>query len=175
MSDKTKGTIKELVKDVIIAVVIVAGVSIFIRPTLVKETSMEPSIEPNDYLIMSKQAYKFSDLKRGDVIVFRSDLKLENGHKKLLIKRVIGLPGDVITITGGNVWLNGSKVSEKYIADGGTPGEIYNIQVPKGQVFVMGDHRAVSIDSRKLGCIDQNRIVGKAVFRLYPFNEIGAI
>ena len=118
MSDKTKGTIKELVKDVIIAVVIVAGVSIFIRPTLVKETSMEPSIEPNDYLIMSKQAYKFSDLKRGDVIVFRSDLKLENGHKKLLIKRVVGLPGDVITITGGNVWLNGSKVSEhrgKYI------------------------------------------------------------
>lgn len=175
MSEEAKANLKEIIKDVIIAVAIVAVVSIFIRPTLVKETSMEPTIQPNNYLIMSKQSYTFGEMKRGDVVVFKSDLELQNGHKKLLIKRVIGLPGDVITITGGNVWINGSKVSESYIAEGGTPGDIKNLEIPKGKIFAMGDHREVSIDSRKLGCISKDRIVGKAVFRLFPFNEIGAM
>jgi len=175
MSEKTKENVKELTRDVVIAIAIAFAIGIFIRPTLVQETSMEPNIYPNDYLIMSKQSYTFGEMHRGDVIIFKSDLETENHHKKLLIKRVIGLPGDVITITGGNVWINGSRVKENYIAEGGTPGDIYNLVVPKGKLFVMGDHRVVSIDSRKLGCINQDRVKGKAVFRLYPFNKIGAI
>ncbi|MGI6722548.1 MAG: signal peptidase I [Anaerovoracaceae bacterium] len=175
MKENTKATVKELAKDVAIAVAIVVGISVFVSPTLVKETSMEPNVEPNDYLLMSKQAYRFGKMHRGDVVIFRSDLETPDGHKKLLIKRVIGLPGDILTITNGEVWLNGSKVKEDYIAEGGTPGEIYNLKIPKGQIFVMGDHRVVSVDSRKLGTIDKKSIVGKAVFRLFPFNKIGAI
>lgn len=175
MNKGKKSYARELVKDIIIAGAIVAALSFFIRPTLVKETSMEPTIQPNSYLIMSKRAYSFNEIQRGDIIVFKSDTEFADGKNKLLIKRVIGIPGDIITITGGKVWLNGSEVRESYIAAGGTPGNIYNLEVHQGQVFVMGDHRVVSIDSRKFGCISKSSIVGKAVFRLFPFNEIGAI
>lgn len=171
-ADKTvKG--KEIIRDLLIAAVIAFGVSMFVRPTIVYETSMQPTIDPHDYLLMSKQAYRSKEVERGDVVIFRSDIELENtGKKKLLIKRVIGVPGDVITIADGNLYINGSKMEEKYIAKGGTPGKVYNVKVPKGEVFVMGDHREVSRDSREFGCVKQNKIVGKAIVRLFPFNKI---
>ncbi|MEG0662879.1 MAG: signal peptidase I [Anaerovoracaceae bacterium] len=164
-----------IAKDLIIAGVIALGISIFIRPTLVRETSMEPTVEPSDYLLLSKQSYTFGKIDRGDVVVFKSDLKLDEKHNKLLIKRVIGLPGDIITISDRNVYINGSTDKEEYIYDARTPGENYNLTVPEGEVFVMGDHREVSIDSRKLGCIKEDSIIGQAVFRLFPFNKIGTI
>lgn len=175
MNEKTRDNVKMIIKDILIACAIAFLISLFIRPTLVKETSMEPTIHPNDYVIMSKQAYTFGKVDRGDIIVFKSDMKLDETHNKLLIKRVIGVPGDIITVSDGNVYLNGSKLEEPYIAEGGTVGEIYNLTVPKDEVFVMGDHRSVSIDSRKFGTIKQDDIVGQAVFRLYPFNKIGVI
>lgn len=175
MSEKRRDNVKGMIRDILIACAIAFVISLFIRPTLVKETSMEPTVHPNDYVIMSKQAYTFGKIERGDIIVFKSDLKLDDNHNKLLIKRVIGIPGDIITISDGNVYLNGDKLEEPYIASGGTIGEIYNLTVPEGEVFVMGDHRNVSVDSRKLGCIDQDDIVGQAVFRLYPFDKIGVI
>ena len=170
-----KEFLKELVKDIVIAAAIVAAVSVFFRPTLVKETSMEPNIDNNDYLIMSRQAYHFGDIRRGDVVIFKSDLKDDNGRSKLLIKRAIGLPGDIITIKDGELWINGARMEEDYIAEGGTSGEINNLIVPEGQIFAMGDHREVSIDSRELGCIDKKTVKGKAVFRLFPFSKMGAI
>lgn len=176
MSDKTKQNLKELIKDLLIACVIAFLISLFIRPTLVKETSMEPTVMPSDYLLISKQAYSIGDLRAGDIVVFKSDLKTDDGkHNKLLIKRAIALPGDIITITNGNVYINGSKVKETYTYSGVTSGEIYNLKIPKGKVFVMGDHREVSIDSRRLGLIDQDKIMGRAFVRLYPFNKIGVI
>lgn len=175
MNEKKKNNVKTIVKDILIACVIAFVISLFIRPTLVKETSMEPTVRADDYVIMSKQSYTFGKIERGDIVVFKSDLKLDETHNKLLIKRVIGIPGDIITISDGNVYLNGNLVNEPYIAPGGTVGEIYNLTVPKRQAFVMGDHRSVSIDSRKFGCIKQKDIVGQAVFRLYPFNKIGVI
>lgn len=173
--NKTGKTVigKEIIRDLLIAAVIAFGVSMFVRPTIVYETSMQPTIDPHDYLLMSKQAYRSKEVERGDVVIFKSDIELENtGKKKLLIKRVIGVPGDVITIADGNLYINGSKMEEKYIAKGGTPGKVYNVKVPKGEVFVMGDHREVSRDSREFGCVKQNKIVGKAIVRLFPFNKI---
>lgn len=172
---KAKENAKIIIKDVAIACAIAFAISIFIRPTLVKETSMEPTVYPNDYLIMSKQSYTFGKIRHGDIIVFKSNIKLDESHKKLLIKRVIGVAGDIITVSDGNVYRNGARLKEDYIAKGGTIGEIYNLEVPTGQVFVMGDHRSVSVDSRKLGCIKDEDIVGKAVFRLYPFNRMGGL
>lgn len=168
---------KELIRDIVIALVIVIAITLVIKPTIVKESSMQPTLYENNYLLVNKQAYNFGDEKRGDIIVFKSDLKNEKGDKKLLIKRIIGLPGDTITITGGKVILNGTELKEDYTLEGETTGEVSNLKVPDGQLFVMGDNRRVSVDSRseEVGCVDKDRVLGKAFVRLYPFNEIGGL
>ena len=94
-----------------------------------------------------------------------------------MIKRIIGLPKDKITILEGDVYINDKKQDEEYILDGFTSGYLEDFVVPENQIFVMGDNRAVSLDSRaeEIGCIDIDKIVGKAFFRLYPFGDIGLL
>ena len=164
-----------IIKDVIIACIIALVISAFVRPTIVQETSMEPTVEPKDYLLMSRQAYRFGDLERGDIVIFKSDLKLDEEHNKLLIKRVIALPGDTVAIHDGEVYLNGEMLNEPYIAEGGTPGYLEDTTLGDNEVFVMGDHREVSVDSRSFGPIDQDTIVGQAVFRLWPISGFGSL
>ena len=174
-SDKL--TIGELIKDLIIAIVIAFVIVQFIKPTIVMESSMEPNFYERDYLLVSRMAYKFDKMpQKGDVIIFKSDLRTEDGDKKLLIKRVIGLPGDQIMIRDGIVTINGETDEQGYTKDGVTSGEV-EITVPEGELFCMGDNRAVSIDSRSsdVGCVEMDRVVGKAVFRAFPFNKIGKI
>ncbi len=166
---------KELIRDILVALVIVLVLTSVIKPTIVKESSMEPTLYENHYLIVNKLAYKTGEAERGDIIVFESELENEDGGKKLLIKRIVGLPGETVTITGEEVYIDGQLLEETYLKDGITPGEIVNCEIPEGQLFVMGDNRVVSIDSRELGCIDEDTVMGKAVFRLYPFNQIGGL
>ncbi|MCB6992096.1 signal peptidase I [bacterium 210820-DFI.6.37] len=168
---------KGLIRDIIVALVIVIAITMVIKPTIVKESSMQPTLYENNYLLVNKQAYRFGDEKRGDIIVFKSDLENENGDKKLLIKRIIGLPGDTITIQNGTVTLNGVQLQEDYTLEGETPGELIDFTVPEGKLFVMGDNRRVSVDSRseEVGCVDESQVMGKAFVRLYPFNEIGGL
>ena len=163
-----------LLKDILIAAIIAAAILFFIRPTIVKQTSMQPTLNPNDYLIMYKRAYVHHQPQRGDIIIFQSQLLDDRGREKLLIKRVIGLPGDTLTITDGKVYINGKEYDEPYLKDGYTPGEIYDYTVPEGQYFVMGDNRVVSVDSRssEVGTVAASAIKGRAVVRLYPFNQI---
>lgn len=173
----TKVVIKELIKDIIIALAIVFLITLVVYPTIVKESSMQPTLYENNYLLVNKRAYLFSDEKRGDIIVFKSDLVDENGKEKLLIKRIIALPGDTITIADEAVYINGEKQTEAYTKEKETYGDISNYVVPEDQLFVMGDNRGVSIDSRspEVGCVSKQRVVGKAFLRLYPFNEIGGL
>lgn len=166
---------KELIRDILVALVIVLILTSVIKPTIVKESSMEPTLYENHYLIINKMAYKMGDEERGDIIVFESELENEDGEKKLLIKRIIGLPGETVTVKDGEVYIDGLLLEEDYLKDGITPGEIDNCRVPEGQLFVMGDNRVVSIDSRELGCIGEDTVMGKAVLRLYPFNQIGGL
>lgn len=168
---------KEWIKDIVIAIVIALVVVQFIKPTIVKESSMEPNFYENDYLFVSKQSYTFSEPKRGDVVVVHSSLVRENGDEKLLIKRIVGLPGDKLDISDGKVYINGEELKEDYTKEGYTNGDIKGLEIPEGQVFCMGDNRRVSIDSRapEVGCISIDEIVGKVVLRLYPFNKIGFI
>ena len=163
--------------DIAIAVAVALLVVQFILPTIVKETSMLPNFHNNDYLFIYRKAYHSRQPAKGDVVVFDSDLKLDNGKDKLLIKRVIGLPGDHITIQNGDVWINGKKADQSYTKDGRTNGKIIDYVVPKGHVFCMGDNRLISLDSRdpSVGAVPESRIVGRVVFRLYRFSDFGPI
>lgn len=170
---------KEFIKDIIIAVVIVVAITIVIKPTIVKESSMEPTLYSNNYLFVNKLAYMGKDHPGyEDIIVFESDIDREDGKgKKMLIKRVIGVENDVITVTDGVVYRNGVALEEPYTLEGYTTGEIYDFVIPANQVFVMGDNRSISLDSRdsQVGTVDEETILGKAFVRLYPFNEIGLL
>lgn len=164
---------KTVIKDIVIAAVIAVVVIQFVRPVIVRESSMEPTLNENDYLFTFCQSYRFGEPEYGDIVVFESDLTTENGSEKLLIKRVIGLPGDTITVKDNSVYRNGTLIYEEYIKEQGVcPGDI-TVEVPDGHLFVMGDNRLVSLDSRyeEVGCVDIDDVKGKAVYRLFPFGE----
>lgn len=171
---------KAIVRDIILALLLALTISLLVRPTIVKEISMVPTLEENNYLITARQAYRFGEVSRDDIVVFHSNLTDNQGKEKLLIKRIVGIPGDILTITNGDVYRNGNLIQEPYIMggiEGNTNGEIYNYVVPENFVFVMGDNREVSLDSRseEVGPVRISDIMGKAFFRLYPLDEIGGI
>ena len=165
----------EWIRDIAIAILIAALVLIFFKPIIIQQESMQPNFYSGDYVIVSRQAYNlFGDIEHGDVIVFKSTLLDNAGHQKNLIKRVIGLPGDTIEIRDGYVIRNGQVIEESYVAAQGLSGEMDEITVEEGKLFVMGDNRAVSQDSRsrEVGQIDQESIVGKVILRVFPFDSI---
>ena len=170
---------KEFIKDIAIALVIVIAITLIIKPTIVKESSMEPTLYENNYLFVNKLAYLTKDHPDyGDIIIFKSDIDKDDGSgKKILIKRVIAVENDVVTVSEGNVYRNGIKLDESYTLEGFTSGDIKDYAVPENDVFVMGDNRGVSLDSRsgEVGTISEDSIIGKAFFRLYPFSEIGLL
>ena len=170
-----KEELKEWIRDLGMALIIGLIIITFIKPTIVKEHSMEPTLEENNYIFLSKQAYTlFGEPERGDIVVFHSDLRTVDDKEKLLVKRIIGLPGDTVMITGGVVYINGEPLEEPYTKDGYTNTELEEVTVPEGHVFAMGDNRQNSIDSRHgdVGCVPIDKILGKAVLRLYPFDQI---
>ena len=169
---------KEWIKDILIAIVVAFLVLQFIKPTIVQEHSMENTLQPNDYLFISKQSYHlFGEPQRGDIIVFHSQLTTSDGAEKLLVKRIIALPGDTIAITGGVVYVNGEPQDEPYTKDGYTNTEMEEITSPEGKLFCMGDNRQNSRDSRdgKIGLVDESEVLGKAVLRLFPFSRFGGL
>lgn len=177
--------VKSLIKDILIAVAIVIVISLIIKPTIVKEHSMEPTLYGNDYLIVNKLAYINKDHpEHGDIIVFESDLPRTDGVQgtKLLIKRVIAVEGDVVTISDGYVYVNGEKLDEPYVNDQGSTWpedgeETVNMTVPENKLFCLGDNRMVSRDSRdpEVGLVDEDTVMGKAFVRLFPFSKIGLL
>ena len=178
--EKRPSLLIEWIKDIVIAAVIAFLITLVIKPTVVKESSMEPNFYENDYLFLNKLAYKFGEPKKGDVIVFRTNqVDTNSGKKKLFIKRVIGVPGDTIDVENDAVYINGEKDNETYTNDGSTPTdvseEVHDLKIPKDKYFCMGDNRAVSIDSRdsSIGLVKRDVIVGKAFFRLLPLSKIG--
>ena len=173
---------KSLFTDLIIAIIFAMAIMYFIRPTIVKQSSMESTMHSGDYVIMYKQAYKKHEPKRGDIIIFKSSIPGDKpGEYKNLIKRVVGLPGDEISIQNDDLYINGKYYEEDYIKDGITPahdnptdGE--SVIVPEDSYYVMGDNRVVSNDSRgsEVSFVPKEIILGRAVLRLYPFNQIKA-
>lgn len=163
------------IRDIVIALVIAGLILVFFKPIVIQQESMQPNFYANDYVIVSKQAYKlFGEVEHEDVIIFKSSLLDASGREKNLIKRVIGLPGDTIEISGGYVIRNGEVIQEAYVAEQAMSGEMEKITVEEGKVFVMGDNRRVSQDSRspEVGQVSQDDIVGKVVLRILPLDSI---
>lgn len=172
-----KNSILEWIKTIIISIFIALLITTFIKPTLVKGYSMYPTISQYDYLFINKMPYITKEPKYGDIIVFKSNLQTIEGHEKDLIKRVIGLPGDTIEIKDGKVYRNGKALNEPYINGGFTPGEMKPTLVKEGRLFVMGDNRPNSLDSRddSVGEVPMDKIMGKVLVRLFPPSKIGTV
>ncbi len=179
LAESGKSKTKEWIKDLGTALIIALVFLQLLTPTLVREHSMENTLHQNDYVFVSRRHYSWfgNDLKRGDIITFDSELTTGLGFKKILVKRIIGLPGDKISISGGKVYINGEAQDEPYTKDGYTNSEMDEVTVPEGYIFTMGDNRQNSTDSRspQVGFIDINRIRGKVVFRLFPVSGFGAM
>lgn len=151
----------------VVAAISVLVATLFLPVLQVSGTSMEPTLEDGEILILEKT----SEFETGELIGFYY-------QNKLLLKRVIGRAGDYIDIDkDGNVYVNGAKLDEPYVNEKAL-GECdieLPYQIPDGKVFVMGDHRSTSIDSRStaIGCVAKEQMVGKVAFRVWPVDRIG--
>ncbi|WP_243141203.1 signal peptidase I [Alkaliphilus pronyensis] len=175
-----KNEIIEWIKTIVLSVAIALLITTFVKPTIVRQHSMSPTLQEYDFLIINRLLYKRSGPENGDIVVFQSDLKTSMGRDKLLIKRIIAIPGDTVLVEDGIVYLNGRALDEPYLENVYTEGKAVEgkeIEVPEGKVFTMGDNRGNSRDSRdeSIGLVDIDEIVGKAFLRLYPFNKLGFI
>lgn len=175
MEKYTKGII-EKIKEPVLAVLAAFLISSFIvSHTKVPTSSMMPTINPGDHLIVNRLPYYYRHPKRGEIIVF------EKGNERL-IKRVIGEPGDVLDIVDGSVYVNGTELDEAdYVESVDTTFAfsdsdiIFPYTVPKEYYFVMGDNRKNSMDSRLLGPVSRELIIAKAGLCIFPFNRIRQI
>jgi len=146
------------------------------QPNQVKGSSMVPNLSEGDYIFTSKITYKFRDMKRGDVVVFRSP----SNPDIEFIKRIIGLPGDKVMVRDSKVYVNDSIIQENYInantplANNGFLQEGIPITVPENHIFVMGDNREVSSDSRIFGPIPISSLIGQVFYRYFPPGRIGS-
>ena len=156
-----------------VTTLIAAIVLIFIKPVIVSGESMLPNLQDHDYLLLSRQAYTFGEPEHGQIVVF----PVEKDDDRLYIKRVVGIPGDTLTIKNDQVYVNGKKQNQDFTYEHYTPGDIENLKIPKGKIFVMGDNRANSEDSRSdiVGLQDIDNISGVAILRLWPFSEFGTL
>ncbi len=146
--------------------------------TVVDGKSMETTLSDGDNLIVDKLSYRFNDPKRYDIIVFPYHESVKGDVH--YIKRIIGLPGETIQISGGKIYIDGEELEDKYgyYYDGKElePGMAQNpIYINEDEYFVMGDNRNASSDSRVIGCIKKEDITGKAIFRIFPFSNIGSV
>jgi signal peptidase I len=174
-------TRREAAKAAILLVVAVAAVALLYRFVLgvyiVPSVSMLPTLQVNDRVVVNKFVYRFVSPAEGDIIVFVAPPNAKDkgvAGTEYFIKRVIGLPGDIIECKNGSVYRNGQALTENYVT-GQTSGDHAAIQVPPAHVFVMGDNRDNSFDSRDWGCLDMSMIVGRANMIIWPRSRLGYI
>ncbi len=171
------GCLFEVVETVVLTLVIFFVIQTFVaQPYQVHQSSMERTFEEGQYVLVDKLSPHWSDYHRGDVIVFNPPEDFENNKREPFIKRVIGLPGETVEIRDGSVWIDGNRLVEGYLYDGQATvpeGSTSRWVVGAGQLFVMGDHRQMSSDSRVFGPIAHDSVIGRAFLRYWPLDTIG--
>jgi signal peptidase I len=163
--------VRDAVGTIVPAVLIALLIHIFLaQATRVYGQSMQPNLHTNERLVVEKLTYRFHGPRRGDVVVLHDP----SGGSELLIKRVIGLPGERVTVADGQVFIDGAPLEESYLNQE-TQGGGRSWLVPPLHVFVMGDNRQASRDSRSFGPVPLDQIIGRALLRYWPLVQIGVI
>jgi len=178
------GCLVEVVETLVLTLVIFFVIQNFIaQPYQVQQNSMERTLEPGQYVLVDKLTPRWDTYKRGDVIVF-SPPETWTPERTPFIKRVIGLPGDRVEVRDdGRVYVNGTALDEPYTFKNDAlvnepttvTGDQSSWVIPAGQLFVMGDHRRASADSRVFGPIDETNVIGRAFLRYWPLPTIGIL
>jgi len=172
------GSIYEIVKTITFVLLAAFLIRYFlIQPFVVEGQSMEPNFHNSEYLIVEKVSYRFSEPKRGDVIIFKAPSNPDLDY----IKRIIALPGETIKITDNVIYVNGTAIKEKYIPSNDltliNQDENSSLEKTLGpdEFFVLGDNREHSSDSREFGILDRSKIIGKVWVVVYPWNNLEII
>lgn len=171
---KYKSRYRSVLKSTVYTLVVVAAIAVLVAtiwlPVLqIYGSSMTPTLNEGDIVVSVKE----SDIKQGDLVAFYIG-------NKILVKRCIALPGQTVDIDqSGNVYVDGVLLDEPYLSEKslGDATLEFPYQVPENRYFCMGDHRSTSVDSRhtEIGCISEEQIVGRIVFRVWPFSEFGTV
>jgi signal peptidase I len=147
----------------------------FVQAFFIPSLSMYPTLDEGDRVLVNKLSYKLHDVHRGDLVVFERPPGQPESEIKDLIKRVIGLPGETIEAREGVIFIDGRQLDEPYLIDGVTTANLPRQEIPDGRVFVMGDNRGDSADSRVFGPIDEDTIVGRAFVKVWPLPELSLL
>jgi signal peptidase I len=174
----------EVVETLVLTVVIFFLVHTFVaQPFRVEQRSMETTLLPEQYVLVDKLTPRWAPYERGDIVVFEPPESVQSASGAPFIKRVIGLPGDRVELQDGLVLVNGVELDEPYLfvrrgeSEPTEPsfGGDTRWLVPDGALFVLGDHRAASADSREFGPIETSTVLGRALLRYWPFDTFGPI
>jgi signal peptidase I len=162
--------LRELLETIVLSLVIFLLIRVVIQNYRIESHSMEPNFREGQFILVNKLAFKFGEPSRGEVIVFHNPGNVEEDY----IKRVIGLPGDEVEIRDQTVYISGQELAEPYATNPFR--DNYGPEVvPPNHLFVMGDNRGNSSDSRRIGPIPEELIVGQAWLRVWPFDKWGFI
>jgi len=177
MNSKVKKIITELYPYVLIVLIVVIIRTFIITPVIVSGDSMNPNLNNGELLLIRKIGYNSNNINREDIIVLKT--KDEKGNEEEIIKRIIGLPGEHVSYKKNKLYVNDKQIKENYIF---RDTEDFNLEeictctsIPEGKYLVLGDNRPISKDSTEFGLIEEEDIVGKAIFRIWPLTKIGSI
>jgi signal peptidase I len=176
----------------VVLIAIALGIALLIKSFLfqafyIPSESMKPTLNVGDRVLVNKLSYDMHDVNRGDIVVFEAPPRAQSGGIEDLVKRVIGRPGETVSADeNGTVLIDGRPLHEPYLPAGtvtrfndvppgcGTPTDVeFGCVVPPGHVFMMGDNREASKDSRVFGPIDEETIVGRVFVRIWPLSDVG--
>lgn len=165
MKKKKSGVLMELIPYVVVVVVVLLIKAFIVTPIRVNGPSMNDTLENNDIMILDEISYKFSGIERFDIVVIKYD-------DDFLIKRVIGLPGEEIEYKDNSLYVDGKKVKENF--KHAETEDIDKIKVPKNEYYVLGDNRVNSTDSRIIGTVSIDDVLGTTKFTIFPFDRFGS-
>ena len=177
-ADSWGKTIWGSVREWVLVVVVALLAALVLRATLIQtyyipSTSMTPTLEVGDRLMVYKLAFSIGDVEKGDLVVFSRPSRLPDSPINDFVKRVVALEGEKVEVTDGALYIDGSRVDEPYLESSTVTNDFEEVEVPDGHVFVMGDNRQNSRDSRDFGPIQEELLVGEVFLRIWPFNNFG--